>query len=122
MPAESRPAQSVPPPVALATLVTGHWITQAIHVAARLGIADLLRQGPRSAEDLAQATGSNARALYRVLRALASEQIFREGSDGCFALTPIAECLQSERPDSMRAWCLSMGADYGFQSWTKLLH
>ena len=50
----------------------GGWITQAIYVASELGIADLLAEGPRTAEELAQRTNTHSGALYRVLRALAS--------------------------------------------------
>ena len=56
----------VPPPLALRQLLTGNWATQAVYVAAKLGLADLLRSGPRSAADLAAATHAHARALYRV--------------------------------------------------------
>ena len=57
---------------------------QALHVAAELGIAELLHDGPKSAEDLARATKTDAVALYRVLRFLASEGVFREEPVGVF--------------------------------------
>ena len=59
-------------------LASGYWHTQAIYVAAKLGIADELKDGPKSAEVLATATGANPHALYRLLRALASIGIFTE--------------------------------------------
>src|SRR5688572_14760621 len=95
------------PQIALMNLTTGHWITQAIFVATKLGIAELLRDGPRSSGDLAQSASVNTGALYRLLRALASVGIFAECSDGRFALTPMAECLQADAPESMRAWVLA---------------
>src|SRR5262249_2485585 len=55
------------------------------------GIAELLKDGPRSAQELAEATGANPRALYQLLRALASIGIFEDMSG--FVLTPLAECL-----------------------------
>jgi Dimerisation domain len=57
-------------------VVTGHWTTQALYVAAKLRIADLLAEGRRTPADLAQAAGADAPSLYRLLRALASEAIF----------------------------------------------
>ena len=78
---------SVPPQVALLNLTTGHWIMQGIFVAAKLGIADLLRDGPQSSAALAESAAANPRALYRLLRALSSVGIFYEGDDGRFALT-----------------------------------
>lgn len=118
-----KPAIKEPPPqVALMNLTTGHWISQAIFVAAKLGIADLLRDGPRTSDDLARSVGANARALYRILRALASVGVFAEGNDGRFALTPMAECLQIDDPGSMRAWSLITGVEFGFRPWGELLH
>jgi hypothetical protein len=52
--------------------ITGFWLSQAIYVAAKLGIADLVEEGPKTSEELARAAGANAFALHRVLRALAS--------------------------------------------------
>jgi hypothetical protein len=60
------------PAADLMALVNGFQVTQAIHVAARLGIADLLKDGPRDSDGLAVATGTHAGSLYRVLRALAA--------------------------------------------------
>jgi predicted transcriptional regulator len=62
----------------LARLVSGCWYTQTVYVAAKLGLAELLKDGPRSAQELAEATGTNHRALYRLLRPLASIGIFAE--------------------------------------------
>ncbi|MGH9661628.1 MAG: methyltransferase, partial [Bryobacteraceae bacterium] len=121
MSTQSPALKGLPPHAALANLTTGHWIMQAIYVAAKLEIADLLRDGPRSSADLAQSAGANPRALYRLLRALASAGVFAEGSDGRFALTPMAECLQADTPGSMRAWALLMGEPYSFQVWSDLL-
>jgi O-methyltransferase domain/Dimerisation domain len=112
---------TLPPPVALLNLTIGHWTTQAIFVAAKLGIADLLREGARSTDELARSAGVDARSLFRLLRALASVGVFAQGGDGCFALTPMAECLQADAPGSMRAWALMMGS-YAFQPWGELLH
>ncbi len=56
----------------------GSWITQAIWVAAELGIADLLADGPKTVEELSKKTNTHSDALYRVLRALASVGIFAQ--------------------------------------------
>ena len=58
------------PSATMRRLVNGFQVSQAIYVAATLGIADLLAHGPRSGDDLATATASHPGALYRVLRAL----------------------------------------------------
>jgi predicted transcriptional regulator len=88
------------PAAELVLLVTGYRVSQAIHVAATLGIADIIKDGAASASDLAVATNSHAGALYRVLRALASAGVFHEDDKKRFSLTPLGECLRSdaERP------------------------
>jgi len=96
-------------------------VSQAIHVAATLGIADLLKDGPRSADDLAEATGTHAPTLYRLLRALASVGMFIE-TDGRFGLTPLAEYLRTDAPGSLRAWAMQIGQQYLWRSWGHLLH
>ena len=68
-------------------------------MAAKLGIADLLKDGPKLIDELADSTGANARNLYRVLRALSSRGIFAETVYGRFDLTPLAEPLQTLVPD-----------------------
>ena len=83
-------------PALLGPMMTGFWVSQSIYVAAKLGLADLLADGPQTAEELADATGTNAAALYRLLRALASVSIFREDEQHRFAMTPTAEPLRSD--------------------------
>jgi Dimerisation domain len=78
----------------LVGLINGFQITQAIHVCAVLGIADHLNDEPRPLEELASLTQSDARALYRVLRALAAVGVFREAENRRFALTPMGDCLR----------------------------
>src|SRR3954454_9876158 len=82
--------------------------SQAIHVAATLGIADLLEDGPRSVDDLAQTTGTHAPTLSRLLRALASVGVFAEQPDGRFVSTPQGEYLRTDAPRSLRAWAMQI--------------
>jgi SAM-dependent methyltransferase len=117
----STQATSVPPPVALLQMVTGYWVSQVIYVAAKLGIADLLKDGPKSSDELAQATGTHARSLYRLLRALASVGVFAEAEDGRFGLTPLGECLQTGSPGSVRAITINHGERL-YRAWGDLLH
>ena len=70
-------------------LVNGYRISQAISVAATLGIADLLADAPRASNDLAAETGVNSEALYRLMRALASLGLFQEEPKRTFRLTEL---------------------------------
>lgn len=90
----------------LLQIVNGAWTAQAVYVAAKLGIADLLVDGPRTAAALATETDVDAAALYRVLRALASIGVFRMRADGAFELTPLAEPLRIDAPHSMREFAI----------------
>jgi SAM-dependent methyltransferase len=111
-----------PPFVALFQMVTGYYISQAIYVAAKLGIADRLTDGPRSSDELAHATGVHASSLHRLLRLLVSAGVFAEQEDGRFALTPIGSYLQTETPGSLRAVALQYTGPLHQQAWSGLLH
>jgi len=109
------------PSAKLQALASGFRVSQAIHVAATLGIADLLKDGPRSSDDLAVATGTHADALYRLLRALASVGVFREDADRRFALSSLSECLRSDAPEPVRPWAVHIGQPEVWQAWGCLL-
>jgi threonine dehydrogenase-like Zn-dependent dehydrogenase len=77
-------------------------ITHCLGAAAELGVADLLKDGERPIAELARATGAHERSLYRVLRTLAGSGVFAESQPGHFALTPLAEPLRSDSPNTLR--------------------
>jgi ubiquinone/menaquinone biosynthesis C-methylase UbiE/predicted transcriptional regulator len=108
------------PQAVMMRLLTGYWITQALHVAAQLGIADLLKDGPQPITRLAEATGAHGRSLYRLLRALAGEGVFVEDAQGRFALTPLGELLRSDVPNSKRAMAIMNGEEH-YHAWGELL-
>lgn len=107
----------VPPAAKLMQMIFGFVTTQAISVAARLGLADLLNDGAKTVDELAEATGTQARPLYRILRALASVGIFAEDDTGRFSLTALAEPLRSNTPDSLRDFSIFIGADWHWRAW-----
>jgi hypothetical protein len=105
----------------LGQMISGGWIAQAVHATAKLGIPDLLEAGARTAADLAQATGTHARSLFRLLRALASLGLFVEKPDGTFALTPVGFGLTSAAPGSQRALAI-MAGDEQHRAWGEILY
>ncbi|HJQ84939.1 MAG TPA: methyltransferase [Candidatus Binatia bacterium] len=114
-------AQSgLPPQVVLYQLGIGHYFTNALHLAVRLGIADLLADGPRPATALAKATGTHAPSLARVLRLLVSVGVFAEDPDGTFALTPVGECLRTGVPGGMAAMVRLFAGDPIQNAWRDL--
>lgn len=113
------PPPKPPPQAVMLDLLIGYWVSKMVHVVARLGIADLLADGPRTAAELAQAAGADARSLYRVLRALAGAGLFVE-RDGRFELTPLGATLRSGVPGSMRAFALMMPDSFNWRAWDDL--
>jgi hypothetical protein len=101
-------------------LLTGYWVSQSIHVAAKLKLADRVQSGPRTAADLARETATHPQSLHRLLRALASVGCFAEDEQGRFGLTPLAECLL-DRHGSQHALALMMGDEH-YRAWTELLY
>jgi len=110
------------PADALRRMTNAFRVSQAIYVAATLGIADLLEDGPKSADELANTTGTHAPSLYRLLRALASVGIFIETDGGRFGLTPLAEYLRADTPGSLRDAVILNGQESFWRSWGHLLH
>ena len=103
-------------------MILGFQVSQLIHVAAMLGLADVLKDGPKSCEDLAQAVGAHPCMLYRVLRMLASVGIFAEQEDGRFNLTPLATYLQTDVPGSVRGTAMLYGEEWFWRPYGALLH
>lgn len=100
-------APNINPRRALAQILVGNQIQQAVYVAAKLGIADLLKDGPKSISELAAAAGADTKSLYRLLRVLAAFGLFVEDDQRCFASTPVAALL--EKGTASRAFALWSG-------------
>jgi AcrR family transcriptional regulator len=98
-------------------LLMGYRVSQMLIVAAKLGIADTLAQGPRSVDDLARSCGAHPGALYRLLRSLASLGVFRELDLRRFELTPSAELLRSDAPDSIYHAAVTLGEPWWWEAW-----
>jgi hypothetical protein len=116
---ESKP---LPPSLELDQLITGMYVTQALAVVAKLGVADLLADAPQAVEQLAIATDTHAPSLYRVLRMLASLGVFAEDEQGRFGLTTLAEYLRRDVPGSRRAYAILRGDEAGWRPWGELLY
>ena len=107
---------------ALRQLIMGFRSSQMIYVAAKLELADRLDQCPRTAADLAVDVGAEPRALYRLMRALASIGIFAEGEGQTFALTPAARLLQRNATGSLRSSALVYGDDVFWSTYGRMFH
>ena len=86
-------SESLPSHVQLIQMGTGYWVSRVVYMAAELNLGDLLAGGPKSAADLAGATGTHERSLHRLMRTLAGFGVLAHAGDGRFALTPLGEAL-----------------------------
>lgn len=106
----------------LVALIGGYRATQAVHVAATLGIADELAAGPRTSDELAAAVGAHADSLYRLLRALAALGVLHELPGRRFELTELGEPLRRDAPRSLHGHAAFFGLPSLWRAWSELLH
>jgi hypothetical protein len=106
---------------AVSRVTYGFMYTQMLCVTVKLGIPDLLSGGPKGAEELARASGSNERALYRVLRALCDTGLLAEDRQHRFSLTAASQPLRSDVPFSVRAMVLAYGGAPWWHAWGNLV-
>jgi hypothetical protein len=110
------------PTVAMLQMISGFWLSRALYVAAKLGLADFLKSGPRTVEELAKLSETHAPSLHRMLRALASVGVFSEMPDGRFSSTRLSSTLETDAPASLRGFAIAeLGEDH-YQAWGELLH
>jgi SAM-dependent methyltransferase len=107
--------------VPLLEMAMGAWVSQAIYVAAKLGIADALSNGPKSCDEIAAVTRTPAPSLSRLLRALRSLGVIGSVEGGKFELMALGRPLQAERAGSLRALVLTLG-EIHYEAWGALLH
>src|SRR5438128_2837653 len=103
----------------LVEISAGYWLPRALHVVADLGVADTLDQEPRSAVYLAKEVGTDADALDRVLRLLASHGVFHRRG-GKYVHNALSRALRSDHPHSMRAYVRLVGLPVFWRSWGAL--
>jgi hypothetical protein len=120
MEAQDTQSTAEPPGLAHYRISVGHYFSRAVALAAKLGIADLLKDGPRHYEYLAEVTETHAPSLNRVMRLLASIGIFEERDNGNFALTSLSELLRTGVPGSMRSMVLLFAGTGVQDAWKEL--
>jgi multifunctional cyclase/dehydratase/O-methyltransferase len=110
------------PTVRLLLMASAVKVSRAVWALAKLDVADQLAAGPRTVAELAAATGSDATALYRLLRCAASVRVFVEREPGTFALTPMADPLRTDVPHSVRDAVVLSGEDFFWWSYGEIMH
>jgi hypothetical protein len=100
---------ALPPHVQLIQMGTGAFVSKLVYVAAKLGIADHLASGPKTAEELAGALSAHAPSVHRFMRTLASFGVLTENEGKRFGLTPLGEALKTGAPGCARSSLLTLG-------------
>jgi hypothetical protein len=103
-------------------IISGFWVSRAVFVIAKLGIPDLLKSGPKTAEELASATDTHAPSLFRVLRALVSVGVLQSSDDNSVRNTPLSETLITDAPGSLRWFTVSELGQEHYPAWGNLMH
>jgi alkyl hydroperoxide reductase subunit AhpC len=112
----------LPPHAQLIEMGTAHWTSRIVYVAAKLGLADRLAAGPKSADELAGESGTHAPSLYRLMRTLAHLGILSEEAGQRFGLTPLGEALKRKAPGSAWATILTLASDWCANGFGELLY
>lgn len=102
-------------------LLSGTWVAQAVYAVVKLGVPDLLTQGPAPAAELARQTGASEEALVRLLRVLCGAGLFTQPEPGHFGLTASGELLRADVPGSVRLNALMQGEEV-FRSFAEIMH
>lgn len=103
-------------------LATSLWVSRAVYAAARLGLADLLANGPARADELAEATRSHAGSLFRLMRALAGLGLLEQHADGRFELTPVGAALRSDAAQPTRDTVLALSGRRMWETWGDVMY
>jgi DNA-binding HxlR family transcriptional regulator len=106
------------------SIISGYWHANALGLATKLGLADLLAEGPVQVEELASRTGANTQALFRLLRALESIGIFAQTDYRTFCNTPASELLRKDHSDSQAAGVLHQlcRGNGCYEAWNEFEH
>ena len=112
----------LPPHVQIIQMATGFWISKIMYATAKLELADLLADGPKSADELAGPTGTHAPSLHRLMRTLASLGVLTSTDDRRFALTPLGESLKKDAPGSAWASTVTMAGPRFVGAFEEIMH
>jgi hypothetical protein len=111
----------LPPDAQMMQLLGGHWVARTVQVLAQIGIADRMKGGPKSAAELAEATGTHAPSLERLMRAAAMFGVFTVAG-GKYALTPVGDTLRSDTPNSIKNFASFFAEPWYWEVWCEFGH
>lgn len=101
-------------------MLSGAWATSVLQVGTELGIADVLKDGPKTVAEIAAATETHAPSITRLLRALTALGVFAEPEPGVYGMTPLSWHMCKDYPGSMRNFILYFSLDWVWNLWNEL--
>jgi C-methyltransferase len=101
-------------------MILAGWMSQAITVAADLGVADALADGPLAIDELARKVDADKDALGQLMRALICRGVFRRRRDGRYELNPLSDTLRSSAPVSLAGAARFFGSKQHREHWSML--
>jgi hypothetical protein len=116
------PAKKSSDPMTFMNLTAGKWVSQAIAVVAELGIADLLKDGTRTAADIARTVNASEDGIYRLLRALGGVGLFAETRNRRFRLTQLGRLLRRDSSRALGDYARFTGDQSTWRPWGELRH
>jgi hypothetical protein len=119
---KSTTPEVLPPHIRLIQMARAHIVSRTVYAAAKLGLADQLASGPKSAGELARAMDLHALSLHRLMRMLASLGILTEQAEQRFALTNLGEALKTGAPGSARSSVIFVGSPLSQSGWDNLVY
>jgi hypothetical protein len=114
--------QTIPPPLRVFQMITNFWASQCLFAVTKLNIADAVSTEPKHIDAIAAETNTNAAALYRVMRALASTGVFEEKEQKQFVHTDVSRMLRSDLPETMKYLVLAELGSEHYRGWGNLIH
>jgi O-methyltransferase domain/Dimerisation domain len=119
--ADSSP-EDLPPHIQLIQMGRAQIVSRTLYAAAKLGLADHLASGPKSAAELVGPMQVHAPSLHRLMRSLASLGILTERPEQRFALTNLGEALKTGAQGSARPTLIVIGSGWHQSGWDNLVY
>src|SRR5262245_32539559 len=119
---EQSSSRASPPHLQLIQMVTAGWVSRLTYAAAKLGLADHLAEGPKTAAELGGPLSVHVPSLHRLMRTLASLGILTDRGNQRFALTELGEALKTGAPGSARASLLTIGSPWFNGSFENIIY
>jgi hypothetical protein len=102
-------------------MLTSHWVSPTVRVAADLSLAEHLADGSLTAAEVAERENSAPHTTFRLMRACVALGLLTADSDGRFSATPLLATLARHTPGSLRDLALGITMPVHWLPWNEIL-